>query len=183
MKPLRLDIDLFTSYKGIASAVNLGNLEESLAGRIGILRLDGLTPGEGCRRAGEASWLNSYLSDPDSFVKNVADWPVLEPGRSLCEYLWRGELPGLLAFANEDVPAYWNAYVQTYVERDVRMMADLSDLAQFGRFLRLAGALTGQEIVQSQLGRELGINPKTARSWLNLLLGSYQWLELTAYSG
>jgi len=45
------------------------------------------------------------------------------------------------------------------------------------------GALTGQEMVQSQLGRELGINPKTARNWLNLLVWSYQWIELPAYSG
>ena len=63
------------------------------------------------------------------------------------------------------------------------MMANLSDIAQFGRFLRLCGALTGREIFQSQLGRELNINPKTARSWLDLLNWSYQWIELPAHSG
>lgn len=161
----------------------LRNVSESLAGRIGILRLDGLTPAEQCGQARETSWLESYLNDPDTFVQKIATLPILPINRSLCEYLWRGELPGLSTFANADVPAYWNSYVQTYVERDVRMMADLSDLAQFGRFLRLTGALTGQEIVQSQLGRELGINPKTARHWLHLLAWSYQWLELPAYSG
>lgn len=161
----------------------LRNVAESLAGRIGILRLDGLTPAERCGQAGAVSWLDAYLQDPDAFVKTAARWPVLPLATSLCEYLWRGELPGLVDFANEDIPAYWSSYVQTYVERDVRMMADLSDLAQFGRFLRLAAALTGQEIVQSQLGRELGINPKTARNWLNLLAWSYQWLELPTYSG
>jgi len=161
----------------------LRNVSESLAGRIGILRLDGLTPAESGGRAGDGSWLEAYLNDADTFAKKVAGWPILSLNQSLCEHLWRGELPGLAPFKNADVPAYWSAYVQTYVERDIRMMADLSDIGQFGRFLRLAGALTGQEIVQSQLGRELGINPKTARSWLNLLLWSYQWLELPAYSG
>ncbi len=161
----------------------LRNVSESLAGRIGILRLDGLTPAEHCGQARDTCWLEPYLNDPDAFVSQIATVPILPLNRSLCEYLWRGELPGLATFENADVPAYWNSYVRTYVERDVRMMADLSDLAQFGRFLRLIGALTGQEIVQSQLGRELGINPKTARHWLNLLAWSYQWLELPAYSG
>ena len=161
----------------------LRNVSESLAGRIGILRLDGMTPAEQWGQAEKSCWLAAYLQDPEAFTQHAGRLPVLTSDISLCEYLWRGELPGLLPFTNEDVPSYWNAYVQTYVERDIRLMSALSDLAQFGRFLRLCGALTGQEIVQSQLGRELGINPKTARTWLNLLSGSYQWIELPAYSG
>lgn len=161
----------------------LRNVSESLAGRIGILRLDGLTPAEQFGRGEDASWLKAYLENPESFLNGVGGRPVLSMQKSLCEYLWRGELPGLVHFVNEDIPAYWNAYVRTYVERDIRMLADLSNLSDFGRFLRLCGALTGQEIVQSQLGRELGINPKTARNWMNLLVWSYQWLELPAYSG
>lgn len=92
-------------------------------------------------------------------------------------------MPAVLPLENQDIPSYLSSYVQTYVERDIRVMADLSDIGQFGRFLRLCGALTGCEIFQSQLGRELGVNPKTARNWLNLLVWSYQWIELTAYSG
>jgi uncharacterized protein len=61
------------------------------------------------------------------------------------------------------IPAYMGSYTQTYVERDVRRMADLSGFAQFVRFLRLCGALSGREIMQYQLGREPGINPKTSR--------------------
>lgn len=161
----------------------LRDVSESLAGRIGILRLDGLTPAEQAEEASASSWLESYLSDAAAFAEDVSGVQVLPTGRSLCEYLWRGELPALIPFDNEDIPAYLGSYVQTYVERDVRRMAALSDMAQFGRFLRLCGALTGQEIFQSQLGRELAINPKTARAWLNLLVWSYQWIELPAYSG
>ena len=161
----------------------LRDVSESLAGRIGILRLDGLTPAEQVEEASTSSWVESFLSDADDFARNVSGVHALQTGRSLCEYLWRGELPALVPFDNEDIPAYLGSYVQTYVERDVRRMVDLSDMAQFGRFLRLCGALTGQEIFQSQLGRELGVNPKTARAWLNLLVWSYQWIELPAYSG
>jgi len=161
----------------------LRNVSESLAGRIGILRLDGLTPAERNGKAGAVSWLRTYLEKPNSLVTALNDIQVIQSRESLCEYLWRGDLPALISFENEDIPAYLNAYIQTYVERDIRMMANLSDMVQFGRFLRLCGALTGQEIFQSQLGRELGINPKTARNWLNLLMWSYQWIELPAYSG
>jgi uncharacterized protein len=51
------------------------------------------------------------------------------------------------------------------------------------RCLGLAGALTGQEINASQLGRDVGVNPATARRWLDLLVNTYQWLELLPYSG
>lgn len=161
----------------------LRNVSESLAGRIGILRLDGLTPAEQAQKASTPCWIEAYLNDPNEFAESMSGIRILQTGKSLCEYLWRGELPALLPFENADIPAYLGSYVQTYIERDIRMMANLADIAQFGLFLRLCGALTGQEIFQSQLGRELGVNPKTARNWLNLLVWSYQWIELPAYSG
>ena len=132
-------------------------VSESLAGRVGILRLDGLTPAESTHRAEPKSWLHMYLDNPSEFAETANRLEMADLQQSLPEYLWRGQLPALIDFQNEDVPAYLSSYVQTYVERDIRMMADLSDLAQFERFLRLCGALTGQEIFQSQLGRELGI--------------------------
>ncbi len=161
----------------------LRNVSESLAGRIGILRLDGLTPAEQAQKASTPCWIEAYLNDSNEFAESMSGIRILQTGKSLCEYLWRGELPALLPFENADIPAYLGSYVQTYIERDIRMMANLADIAQFGLFLRLCGALTGQEIFQSQLGRELGVNPKTARNWLNLLVWSYQWIELPAYSG
>ncbi len=161
----------------------LRNVSESLAGRVGILRLDGLTPAELSGDSRQGCWLTDYLQSPVGFADTINKVRMIGPTKSLPEYLWRGQLPALISFENEDIPSYLNSYVQTYVERDVRVMANVSDLAQFGRFLRLCGALTGQEIFQSQLGRELGINSKTARAWLNLLIHSYQWIELPAYSG
>ncbi len=167
---------------GSQNLAMLKDVSESMAGRVGILQLDGLTPAEATGNSQVASWLGSYLADPDNFAETLAEILIADVKSPLPHYLWRGQLPGLIPFDTSEVPAYWNSYVQTYVERDIRRMANIADLGQFGRFLRLCGALTGQEIVQSQLGRELGVNPKTARSWIDLLAGSYQWLELPAYS-
>jgi hypothetical protein len=69
------------------------------------------------------------------------------------------------------------------VERDVRLLTEVADWHLFGRFVRLAAALTGQEINHSQLGRELGVTPQTARRWLDLLTATFQWFEVPAYSG
>jgi predicted AAA+ superfamily ATPase len=161
----------------------LRNVSESLAGRAGILRLDGLTPAELMGHADKPCWIESYLEDPEAFAGAVNRQPVLAIRSTLPRFLWRGQLPGLIDIDDQEVPSYWSSYVQTYVERDIRLMANLADLGQFGRFLRLCGALTGQELIQSQMGRELGVNPKTARSWIDLLTWSYQWIDLPAYSG
>jgi predicted AAA+ superfamily ATPase len=160
----------------------LRTVSESLAGRVGILHLDGFTPAEAAGKGNQESWLGRYLDNPDGFAQHPA--PRLVPSAApVMRMLWRGSLPGLLELEDADVPAYWNAYIQTYVERDVRLLCQPADLAAFGRFLRLAAALSGQEIVVAQLGREVGINPRTARNWLETLTHSFQWLELPPYHG
>jgi predicted AAA+ superfamily ATPase len=62
-------------------------------------------------------------------------------------------------------------------------MADISDWQLFGRFIRLAAALTAQEHNFSQLGRELGLTPQTAQRWLDILKATFQWFEVPAFSG
>lgn len=182
----RVDLNPEPGQYFITGSQNLAVLRsvaESLAGRVGILRLDGMTPAEMCGDSRGESWLTRYLNSTDAFVASLPEVTLVDGVSPMARHLWRGQLPALAGFADQDVPAYFSSYVQTYVERDVRMMADISDLTQFGRFLRLCAALTGREVFQSQLGRELGVNPKTARKWLDLMIHSYQWIEIPAYSG
>ncbi|MFA6242296.1 MAG: DUF4143 domain-containing protein, partial [Candidatus Hydrogenedentales bacterium] len=81
------------------------------------------------------------------------------------------------------IPDYFSSYVSTYIERDIRLQGEIRDVMEFTRFIGLAGALTGQEINAAQLGREIGVTPKTARHWLDMLGACYQWREIPAYSG
>jgi predicted AAA+ superfamily ATPase len=92
-------------------------------------------------------------------------------------------LPGLLDLPDEIVPDYFRSYIQTYVERDIRLLENIRELTAFDRFLGLSAALCGQEINSSQLGREIGITPATSRRWLDLLENTFQWLELYPYHG
>jgi predicted AAA+ superfamily ATPase len=75
------------------------------------------------------------------------------------------------------------AYQRTYIERDARLAGDVNDWQTFARFFRMAAALTAQEINGAHLGRELGLSPQTARRWLDLLVATYQWHEIPAWSG
>ncbi len=81
------------------------------------------------------------------------------------------------------VADFWAGYHRTYVERDARMLGEVADWQEFGRFYGLLCSLTAQEINFSQLGREIGMTPQTARRWLSILEATFQWFSLPAFSG
>jgi uncharacterized protein len=64
-------------------------------------------------------------------------------------------------------------YVETYVERDIRQLVNIKDLAVFERFLRLCAGRVGQLLNLQSLGNDAGISHTTARNWLTLLEASY----------
>jgi uncharacterized protein len=121
-------------------------LTQSLAGRVGFLRLLPFSLGE----------LQS------------AGWA---PG-SLDELLFKGGYPPL--YDQPVSPERWlNAYVTTYVERDVRQLVNVRDLSSFQLFVRLCAGNTGQLLNISRLGADAGVDQKTARSWLGILESSF----------
>lgn len=159
----------------------LRNLAESLAGRAVFLDLEGFALGELASPPAEAPWLEAWLQDPEGFP--AQPWEHLPLPAPAFETVWRGTLPEPARLPLEVVPEFWSAYFRTYVERDVRLLTEVSDWHAFGRFVRLAAALTAQEINASQLGRELGLTPQTARRWLDLLVATFQWFEVPAFAG
>ena len=64
-------------------------------------------------------------------------------------------------------------YVNTYVERDLRMLINIRDLSQFEIFLKLCAGRTGQIVNLSSLGNDCGVNHSTVKSWLSVLEASY----------
>ncbi len=153
-------------------------VSESLAGRVGIVEMLGLSQAEESR----------IPPAPEPF----------RPDRALAESMKapappRLALPDLFArivrgtyprFVHSDAPpveAFYSSYLQTYVERDVRAMLNIVDLAAFRRFLRLAAARVGQLLSYSDLARDTGIAVSTAREWLHLLEATYQIYLLRPY--
>ena len=62
-------------------------------------------------------------------------------------------------------------------------MAEVSDLQLFGRFFRLCGALSAQEVNYNQVGRDIGVTPQTAKRRFDILRLTFQWIEVPPYSG
>jgi len=159
----------------------LKSASESLAGRAVFLDLEGFCLAEIAQATVAEHWLKRYLDSPEEFL---ATQPArLPPRRTVYEQLWRGFLPEADALEADWIAEFHRAYLRTYIERDVRLLTDVSDWQQFGRFVQLAAALTAQEINHSQLGRELGVTPQTAQRWLTTLRATFQWFETPAYHG
>lgn len=159
----------------------LKSIAESLAGRAVFLDLEGFSLGEIGDSATGRSWLEHYLDEPDRFTRG--SHPRLHLSRTVYEQLWRGGLPemnGLPPTLGED---FFSAYLRTYIERDARLMLHVDDWQQFGRFVQLAAALTAQEVNHSQLGRDIGITPQSAKRWLAVLKATFQWYEIPAFHG
>ncbi len=156
-------------------------LAESLAGRAVFIDLDGFNLLELARNKSKESWLEYWLKTPKKVRKNSIK--QLELKYSLYEQIWRGFLPETYFLPKNLIADYLLAYERTYIERDIRLMAEISNLSLFSKFFRLCAALTAQEINFSELGRELGITPQTSTRWLELLKSTFQWLEIPAYSG
>ena len=157
-------------------------LSESLAGRVGILELSGYSL---CEQMGQKEdWLHIWLENVPDGLKSVLQYlqgcqsAKLSPTRQI----WRGGYPEVQTLDKQVVPGWMQGYTTTYLQRDVRSMIEVRDESQFSTFLSLCAALTAQECNYNQLGREIDITPPTAKRWLGFLRGSYQWIEIPAFS-
>ncbi len=157
------------------------NMAESLAGRAVFLDLDSFSLSELADDVASTSWLEDWLTDPKAFLTS----PKKARGSEMLlgEQLFRGFFPEPQTVPISLVPNFYQAYVETYLERDVRAMADLNNLQTFSYFMQLAAALSAQEINFSTLGRELGLSPLTAKHWISILESTFQWVTIPAFSG
>ena len=76
---------------------------------------------------------------------------------------------------------FFNGYLQTYVERDVRALIQLRDLTQFQKFLVLLAGRVGQVVNLAALANDVGVSATTIKSWLSVLIASYVVFELPPF--
>lgn len=99
---------------------------------------------------------------------------------SLDRVLFTGGYPRPLV---ESIPheRWLQDYFTTYIQRDVRQLAQIGDLDSFTRFVRLCAGRTAQEINLSQLGADAGVSHNTARAWIGVLEASYLVFQIPAW--
>lgn len=145
---------------------------ESLAGRAAMLKLLPLT-----RREAEGHPQKSLpweIKKPSASEKNISRSDIWKA-------FLRGGYPELATHPRRDITLWHSSYVQTYLERDVRTLRQVGDLAQFQNFLRALAARSAQLLNLAEMARELGIAVNTAKAWLSLLEATYQIIVLRPY--
>ena len=138
---------------------------ESLAGRVAIVQMLGFSNRERDQRRVDV--------DPFLPTQSLLEERLQSGGAStldeIFERIWLGSFPGLLAGSVQDRDLFYSSYLQTYIQRDVRDLAQIGNQASFFRFLRACAARTGQLLNLSDLARDTDIAVSTAREWLSIL--------------
>ncbi len=100
--------------------------------------------------------------------------------RSLDETLLTGGYPRI--FDQRLKPSEWiGSYVRTYLERDVRLVSNIGDLAVFQRFVQLCASRTAQLLNLSSLALDAGVSQPTAKAWLSILEATFIAFRLQPY--
>jgi len=150
---------------------------ETLAGRVAIVNLLGFSMRE---KAGRGLCLDSFLPTPDRIEERERSGGSTSL-KTVYRDIWEGSFPALAAGHIRDRDLFYRSYVQTYLERDVRDLVRVGDLESFRRFIRATAARTGQLLNYSDLARDAGVSPNTARQWMSILISSFQVYLLQPY--
>lgn len=126
---------------GSQQFVLMQKVSESLAGRVRILNLGTLS----------ATELNRA-----NLLQNKSD------------ILWKGGFPEVWA-ENLDANDFFNDYIQTYLERDLKQILNVSNLRDFRRFLSLLALRVGQLLNYSEISKEVGVAVNTVKAWVSAL--------------
>ncbi|MEM1327759.1 MAG: ATP-binding protein [Bacteroidota bacterium] len=130
------------------------NISQSLAGRVGIVRLLPLD--------------NEELSAADLLPENV--------GKAILQ----GGYPDLVNRGIATEP-FFSSYLASYVERDVAELVSWSNLDTFQRFLRIVATYAGQTVNANKVANAVGVSLKTIQSWLGILEQSYIIFRLPSF--
>ncbi len=88
------------------------------------------------------------------------------------EAIWTGQYPAI--YDRQIAPTdFYPSYIQTYVERDVRLIRNIVDLNAFIQFTQLCAGRVGQLLNYASLAGDAGISPNTAKAWISILEASY----------
>ncbi len=142
------------------------DVSESLAGRIGILNLLGLS----LREIKDIDFNNpfipteEYLREKEKYNKDISY-------NEIWDIIHRGTMPALYQEEN-DFEMFYSMYVNTYIERDVRNLTQVGDTLTFLKFMTALASRIGQLLNLNTVANEVGITIPTAQRWLSILISS-----------
>ncbi|MBR4750675.1 MAG: DUF4143 domain-containing protein [Thermoguttaceae bacterium] len=138
-------------------------VQESLAGRVAVLSLSSLSQGEiGGNRT------EPFEIDLDKLSRRKNKRAKADASE-IFERIFRGSMPALVSGRNSSGEIFYNSYLTTYIERGVRELSNAIDSLTFLRFITAVAARTGQMLNVADIARDVDVNQKQAKSWLDIL--------------
>lgn len=138
------------------------NVTESLAGRIAVLDMNGLT-----NRELENIEDEVFVTDLE-ILKNKKSTEVLSTIQ-VFDKIIKGSYPEIYKNEELDRNEYFETYIRTYIERDIRQLINVQDEIKFLKFISNVAVRTGQELNLSDICNGIGITSVTAEKWLSIL--------------
>ena len=138
-------------------------VSESLAGRVSIIELDGLSLREIYDIPFNRHFIptEEYIEARTSVIKDYR--------RNLWATIHRGSYPELYANPEKEWTDFYQSYVKTYLERDVNKLIKAKNHLTFVKFLTCAAARTGQVVNYANIASEVGVSEVTVKEWISIL--------------
>jgi predicted AAA+ superfamily ATPase len=152
-------------------------ISETLAGRVAILNLLGFSSRERHRLDLNVS---PFLPTRPAIKQREAT-AAKSDLKSIYRDIWLGSFPALTAGPVKDRDLFYSSYLQTYLQRDLKDLAQVGNEMAFLRFLRACAARTAQMLNLTDLARDADIAVNTAKNWLSILQASFQVHILPPY--
>ncbi len=143
------------------------NVSESLAGRVGIVNLLGLSDAEIYHEPSKP-----FQTDTDYLINRTSERSP-HGLNDIFNRIFRGSMPELYANEAMDWETYYRSYVNTYLQRDIRDLTQVADEMQFYNFMTVAAAHTSKPVIYEELADMAGITAPTAKKWLSILVSSH----------
>lgn len=151
------------------------SVSESLAGRVGILELYPLSNRE-IENKNEDFFLPIYES-----LENKEKTKRLDVDK-VYEKILKGSYPELYSNPNIEPRDFFESYIKTYIERDIRELINVKDETKFLKFIESVAVRTGQELNINDISNSIEINNMTVQNWLSILVSTGLVYLLQPYS-
>lgn len=141
-------------------------VSESLAGRIGVVRMLGLSNSEITGKHFPA-----FAVEPQELVRRMDEAPAMNISEIFVR-IFKGSMPRIYELDNVDRDEYFESYLETYISRDIRDLSQVADELSFLNFIGIVAARTATNVNYDALANEAGISSPTAKQWLSILVSS-----------
>ena len=151
-------------------------ITETLAGRVAIVNMLGLSGRERYKKPNEGA----FLPEADIAQRRppyVSPYPLKE----IYKDIWLGSFPALVTGETQNRELYYSSYLQTYLQRDVKDLTQVGNEVSFLKFIRACAARTGQILNLSDIAKDTDVSVPTAKNWLSILKASFQVYLLEPY--